>query len=181
MHNEETNRSWVQPVLARHLGPVEAPAGLWERIAEPRMPRPAISNLRLIPAFAAVLLAAVLLWGFHPGANPGIEFRSGEPGRIQSWVKANTGLDVRLDVPPHASGTTRLMGASVVPGAAPSARIIYRVGAKDVALMVAAAGGVPALAGDASFSWIAGGQRYTVSSSDAEELRVGCLQCHAGA
>ena len=180
MHNEETSKTWIEPVLARHLGPTTAPAGLWERIAEPRMPRPAVSNARLIWGFAAVLLAAVVLWGFHPDAIPALEFRSGRPDQIQLWVKANTGLDVPL----HTSRSARLIGASAVRGPAPGARIVYRVGSNDVALMVANIGANPVLAtrhGDSIFSWTAGGQKYTVACADAEELRIGCLLCHAGA
>ncbi len=180
MKNEETSKAWIEPVLARHLGQTAAPAGLWERVAQPRMPLRAISNGRLVWAFAGVVLAAVLLWGFHPGGNPALEFRSDRPDQIQLWVKANTGLDVPL----HVSRSVRLIGASAVRGSAPAARIVYRSGSNDIALLVSSAGTSPSLVannGDSSFSWMVRGQRYTVACADAEELRIGCQLCHAGA
>jgi hypothetical protein len=186
VHNEDTSsNTWIQPVLARHLGQTTAPAGLWERVTQPRVRQSAISNSRLVWAFAAVLLVAVLLWGFHPRAgasveNQALQFRSDEPGQVQRWVKANTGLEVPL----HASPSARLIGASAVSGPVPAARIVYRVGSDNVALMVANVGAAPALATgkrDSIFSWTARGQRYTVACADAEELRIGCLLCHAGA
>jgi len=180
VHNQETSSSWIQPVLARHLGQTTAPAELWNRIAEPRLPQPAAANFRLALALASVLLVAMLLGGFHPGRTPALDFRSNRPDQIQAWVKANTGLEVPL----HASRSARLLGASAIRGEAPAARIIYRVGAKDVALTVASVGITPALTvskSDSTYSWTARGQRYTVACADAEELRIGCLLCHAGA
>jgi hypothetical protein len=182
VHNEDT---WIEPVLARHLGPATAPEGLWERIGEPRLPRSAVSSSRLVWAFAAALLVAVLVWGFHLRGeasveNQALEFRSDKADQIQAWVKGNTGLEVPL----HASASAGLIGAGVVKGGAPAARIIYRVGAKDVALLVASVGTAPALAastGDKIFSWTARGQKYTVECADADESRIGCLLCHAGA
>jgi hypothetical protein len=184
MHTEDTSNTWIQPVLTRHLGQTTAPSGLWERVAQPRMPRSTVSNVQMAWAFAAVLLVAALLWGFHPGANRALEFRSSQPGQVEAWVKANTGLEVPL----HASSSARLIGASAIRGGEPAARIIYRVGANNVALLVAGVGAKSAIAaniatnkGDSVFSWTARGQRYTVACADAEELRIGCLLCHAGA
>jgi hypothetical protein len=180
VHNQETSSSWIEPVLARHLGRTTAPAELWQRVAEPRMPRPASANFRLLLALASVLFVALLLGGFHPGRTPVLDFRSSRPDQIQAWVKANTGLDVPL----HASHSVRLLGASAIRGRDPAARIIYRAGAKDIALTVASAGVAPVLAvskNDSVFSWTARGQKYVVACADAEELRIGCLLCHAGA
>jgi hypothetical protein len=179
VHNEEASKMWIEPALARHLGRTNAPAGLWERVAQPRMPRPVLWNFRLVCGVAAILLAAALLWGFYPSRNPALDFRSAKPDQIRLWVKTNTGLDVPL----HNSASARLIGASAVRSPVPGARIVYRVGAKDVALTVRTVG-TPVLGaskGDSVFSWTARGQRYTVACSDAEELRIGCLLCHAGA
>jgi hypothetical protein len=182
VHNEDV---WIEPVLARHLGPAAAPEGLWEGIAQPRVQRSAVSSVRLAWAFAGALLVAVLVWGFHLRGdasveNQALEFRSDKADQIQAWVKSDTGLDVPL----HDSASARLIGAGIVKGGAPAARIIYRVGAKDIALLVASVGTAPAsaaIAGDKIFSWTARGQRYTVECSDADELKIGCLLCHAGA
>lgn len=183
MNNEETSKSWVQPVLARHLGQTTAPAGLWERVSQPRAAKPVVSNSRLIWAFAAVLVAAVLLWGFHlrgeaPASNQTLAFRSDRPDQVQAWVEANTGLEVPL----HATASARLIGASLVKGPVPAAKIVFRTGANDVSLLVASLDTpAPERNGDHGFSWTVRGQRYTLACVDAEELRIGCLLCHAGA
>jgi len=169
--------TWLEPMLARHLGPATAPEGLWERIVEPRPQPSGISTSRLVLAFAAVLVAAVLLWGFHPGraTNQMVEFRSGELAEVRSWVRTNTGLEVPL----HSVPSARLIGASVLKSGEASARIVYRVDGSDLTLLVADAGSAPIPTGSA-LSWTAQGQRYTVECDNPEGLKIGCQLCHTG-
>lgn len=162
---------WIEVSLARHLGTVAAPEELWERIQNPprRVSVPRRSTQArmsvLVAATAAVVMAAVV---FHPRS----EFRSDNAAEIRAWVKAKTGLDVRLHAGPSPS--VELMGAKVLKGNA--AEITYRMGNHDVTVMVSRAGTADSTG---VFSWIARGQRYTLACVAPEELKIACLHCHS--
>jgi hypothetical protein len=58
---DRSDKSWLEPVLRRHLGRVPAPQGLWDRVVLPRMEssRPVIRRGIGIAALATALTASV--------------------------------------------------------------------------------------------------------------------------
>jgi hypothetical protein len=177
---------WLEPVLVRHLGSVTTPEELWDRVQRPEAPRSERSiSMRLAWAAVCALVLLAAAWGVHGHSN--LEFRSGEATEIRVWVKQRTDLDVPLLAEPAAP--IRLMGARVVTGEVPTARIAYSVSNRDAVLLVSKAGSALSTNSRHSqpdrdakvFSWTMRGQTYTLACSTPEDLRATCHLCHAGA
>ena len=176
------HEQWLEPVLKRDLAHVTAPDALWNRVQYPRAKPAARLPLRLAWLAAAVALV-LAVWGLRErGQQP--EFRSADPGQMQTWVQANTGIGIPLRTQPPPS--IRLMGAHLIAGrAARAVEITYRAGTHEAALVVSKEQLVSAP--DASHSapggatvvaWTMHGQRYMLSCSDPGDLQVACLLCH---
>ena len=159
MHNSS---QWLEPVLARHLGRVEAPEELWNRVRCPEPPvgytnrqysHPQYSH-RLAWALATAVLIVLATWGLRPrgdGVNAGtllanlalaqgsdnLEFRSGEAEKIRAWVKDRTGLDIPF--PAESAPSIRLLGAHVVTEGALRVEIAYQTSGHDARLLVSKA------------------------------------------
>ncbi len=182
--DREINKTWLEPVLAEHLRPAEAPGELWSRIQQARKPaRAGMPAIRLgWVATAALLVAgASAILRVH-AANPGVSFQSSNGPEIQAWVKQNTGLDVPL--PAKLSEPVRLSGARVGPN---GVEVDYFVRNRPERLLIARAD-IPSPAGhrfvDRStkkVSWTMGAQFYSVECATAEDAQAACLLCHAGA
>ena len=158
--DKRMDKSWMEPVLERHLGPVPAPEELWDRVRGPRR-KTAVFGWKL--AFAAMLVVATG-WALHPR---GVSIESERAGEIREWVRARTGLDVPL------AASARVCGGRVVGG---SAEIRYRVRDREAILLVAKAERFTAGHEFVSrSSWILRGQSYTVSAAD---LQTACVLCH---
>jgi hypothetical protein len=161
-------------VLARNLGRVAAPDGLWDRIQHPPVAWATRPDRRLAWALVTAMLVAAAAWGLHPQSAS--EFRSSEVSQIKSWVKTNTGLDVRFRANPSPS--VRLIGARVI---GPSAQIRYRVNNHAATLLISRV--APTLVADARHqflsnrSWTMGGQLYTLECAVPGDS--GCLLCHS--
>lgn len=148
----------LAPQLREHLGAVEAPAYLWNRIQDAnRQPAPAPAARRWQPALAAAAAVIVLMGGYvalqltDPATtvearavesltkNPTkLGLLSSDPVEIRRWLRTEAGVDVPL--PPEHSGMVEIIGANVVPGTltqAPMAEIAYRVGEYNASLIVA--------------------------------------------
>lgn len=171
------NKSWLEPILARHLERVKAPDELWAQIQAPQAPPeplagPRFYQRKLVWAAACALLLAVAgLWMMHQPRDPvaenealavrtltggagQLEFRSQEPGAIRSWVKTQVGLDVPL--PATTTASVRLVGAHSTP-AKNAVEILYEVEGKPTVLTVAKVD--PSLTGDSEHRFLKGGQR----------------------
>src|SRR5258708_7198559 len=122
--DKSMDKSWMEPALERHLGPVAAPEELWDRVRSPQRRTPVL-GWRL--AFAA-MLAVATAWALHAR---GASIESDRAGEIREWVKARTGLDVPL------APSAAVCGGRVVGGAA---EIRYRVRNREATLLVAKAG-----------------------------------------
>jgi hypothetical protein len=186
--------------LSRHLQPVTAPEGLWERIQEGRASQPVERARWPLWAFAAALAAMVALCCFSlrssttsyvaqlaardlAGGSARLDFRSSDAAEIRVWVKANAGLDVPLP----AENSVRLIGVSLIRDGGPAACISYRIGNREGRLVVA--GGASAMPqhramehgvdqGAALASWVMQGQTYALASAP-QDLRAACVLCHA--
>ena len=202
MNPRNTKKDWNEPELKRHLGPVQAPAELWDRVhdAPSVQLRPArgMTWQWATAALATVaIVAGVTVWlnrdisGEERAVRAlsrtpeQLQFHSTDAAELRAWVKTGTGLDVPM--PPHTAASVQLVGAYVSrKGSVPTAEIAYRVGGQDATLVVSK---IP-MEGDgrhqfvksgsyhgSSFqSWTMRGQMYTIASADA---RVGCLLCHS--
>jgi hypothetical protein len=165
--------SWLESELTRQLGPVSAPAALWQQIHEQRRPlrvRPHPWLAWSIAAAALVLVLSGAIWRQRANRSPSadlealseselrdmangtrqMELRSADPGEIQRWVKAEVGLNVRLtghSMP--GNGAIRLLGAGIIRRERfPVAFIAYRAGNDFAAMLVADAhAGLSGIAG----------------------------------
>lgn len=170
------NKSWLEPILARHLGRAKAPDELWARIQAPQ-PQPE-SKTRLFgprlmwaTAGALALVTGLSVWTLRKPQDPvtdnevlsvralkggsnGLDFQSGEPAAVRNWIKSRVGLDVPLPVSTIAS--VRLLGAHSTP-AKNAVEILYEVEGKPNVLTVAKVD--PALTGDSEHRFIKGGHR----------------------
>ena len=196
---------WNEPELSRHLGPVQAPDELWDRVNGTDVSqrvytlasrkhvgwRWAAAALATVAVVAGITVwqnreisgeeRAVLALGRAPDQ---LEFRSENLAEIRTWVKNGTGLDVPM--PGRTSPVVRMIGARVNRAGVPTAEIAYRVGDADVSLVVSR---IPqegdgrhqfvksgTYHGSSFQSWTMRGQMYTIASADA---KVGCLLCHS--
>jgi hypothetical protein len=190
-----------EPELRRHLGPVQAPDQLWERVhnahAVKLPPSRGVTWQWAAAALATVaIVAGVTVWQNRElsgeeravralsRAPEQLQFRSADLTELRTWVKSGTGLDVPLPV--RTSSAVQLLGAYVNRKGVPTAEISYRVGGMDATLVVSKI----ALEGDGRHafvksgsyhgssyqSWTMRGQMYTIASADA---KVGCLLCHS--
>ena len=172
------NKTWLEPILARHLGRVKAPDELWSRIQAPQsQPEPAVRprlyhrKLVWATAGAFAVVASVSLWMWRHPADPvtdnevlsvralnggagGLDFRSTEPVAVRTWIKSHAGLDVPL--PAATTASIRLLGAHSTP-AKNAVEILYEVEGKPTVLTVAKVD--PALTGDSEHRFMKGGQR----------------------
>ncbi len=202
MDNSDTGKVWLEPLLTRHLGRVEAPQELWDRIQAPSQVPAKHSHRQMLGwalAATAVMVAAVVVWqlrlrpealaarALQRGAGQ-LEFRSEQSAAIRAWVRDRTGLDIPLLPDPPAS--LRLVGASVAGWArTPTAEVVYRVGGRDSMLLVSKAD--PKLTGNHRFmgsgqyqgarvsTWVMHGQLCTLVVPIAQNPQAGCLLCHA--
>lgn len=209
----------LEAELARQLCPVAAPDSLWRAIHEQRRPlrvRPNPWTAWSIAAAALLVLLAGLVWRIgatrDPSADlealaeqelrgmetasPRIDMRSTDSGEIQRWVKANTGLDVRLTAR-TASGNEaiRLIGARLIRFEKfPVAVIGYRAGDSYAAMLVTgtragsrgnsrtghsrvrtrSAGNIQL------YSWSLDADDYAMAFGGTARTAQPCLLCHAG-
>jgi hypothetical protein len=145
-------KSWIEPVLDRHMAPVAAPDELWDRVRHPVERRP-IAYWKL--AFAMLVVVATG-WALHPRST---SMESERAGEISRWINARCGLSVPL----LPSEEVRLLGARQV--GAGAAEIRYRLHEHESTLLVSKIdqGGHH-------------GQAYMIVSAD---LQNACLLCHA--
>jgi hypothetical protein len=184
--------------------------------------RPNPWKARSIAAAALLALLAGLVWrlgatgsfgkGGDPAAElealaqrelrgaPNVDLRSGDPGKIQAWVKANSDIDIRLpDRREFGNDAVRLVGVRLLGMRnAPVAVISYQVGDTSAALLVtsvshtdrhadfggmAAPGHVAfrngAATGARLYSWSAGPNDYALAFGSAKDAGRPCLLCHA--
>ena len=154
------NRSWVEPVLERNLGPVAAPPELWNRVHHPR-PKPA-AYWKL--AFA-MMLAVATAWALHPRIAA---FESNRASDVREWVLHRTGLDVPL------ASSAPVCGSRALPNG--SAEIRYKSQDRDAVMLVAKAERYTSTHQfTGKSSWILRGQAYSVAAAD---LQAACLLCH---
>ena len=194
-----------EPELSRHLGPVQAPDELWDRVHDVRVvthvvkqgPSRGMAWQWAAAALATIaIVAGVTVWqnreisgeerAFRALSRTPeqLQFRSADLAELRAWVKSDTGMD--LPLPVRTTSSVQLIGAYVNRKGTPTAEISYRVAGMDATLVVSK---IP-LEGDGrhafiksgsyhgtSFqSWTMRGQMYTIASADA---KVGCLLCHS--
>ena len=196
--------------LARQLAPVAAPENLWDRIHEPRLAPPRAMPIAWVawPATVVILIAcAGVYWKTTrarepvaelPPASRDFDFRSNDFGAIRKWVKTESNIDIDL---PDGSATTaapvQLLGVRLIRfRGAPAAAVDYHVGEGAATLVVSGKqGGLSGntevgrhlfsamkSAGNAHLlSWNMRNQNYTIAYSGPQDLRGGCLLCHANA
>jgi hypothetical protein len=180
--DREINKTWLEPVLAAHLRPAEAPGELWTRIQRARKPvRSGMSVVRLgWVATAALLVAGASAMIRVHAASPGLSLQSTNAPQIQAWVKENTGLDVPL--PARLSESVRLSGARVV---ANGVEVDYFVRSRPERLMIASADSSSSAGhrfvdrSTKKVSWSMGSQFYAVECATAEDSQAACLLCHS--
>ncbi|HEY2843147.1 MAG TPA: hypothetical protein VGJ09_05830 [Bryobacteraceae bacterium] len=146
--------------LARHLGPVKAPDGLWDRVqgaaalattvrARPAGWSPGIIRTSMWVAAALSMIAitaGVTVWLNHDLSGEQravralsrtpqqLQFHSGNLSDLRTWVKNGSGLDVPL--PMRTAAAVQIVGATVSRKGVPTAEILYRVGDVDASLVV---------------------------------------------
>ena len=187
--------------LNRHLGPVQAPDELWDRVhdahAVPLRPSRGMTWQWAAAALATVaVVAGITVWQHREisgeeravralSRTPDqLEFRSEDLTEVRTWVRSGTGLDVPL--PGRTSPMVHMIGAHVNRAGVPTAEISYRVGDADATLVVSKipmeGDGKHAFVKSGSYqgssfqSWTMRGQMSTLASADA---KVGCLLCHS--
>jgi len=211
--------AWLEAELTRQLCAVSAPDSLWNRIHEQRRPlraRPNPWKTWSIAAAAVLVLLAGLVWRlgatlvFHE-AGPAaelealaqrelqetskVDLRSGDPGKIRAWVKANAGVDIQLpDRREFGKDVVSLIGVRLLrTGNAPVAVIRYQAGDASAALLVTNrhvdSGGMAgpghaaihdvAVTGARLYSWSAGANEYALAFGSATDSGRPCLLCHA--
>lgn len=186
--DREINKTWLEPVLAEHLRPAQAPGELWNRIERARKPahKPERSGMPAIRmgwvATAALLVAGASAIIRVHAAVPGVSLQSASGPQIQAWVKENTGLDVPL--PAKLSEPVRLSGARV---SANGVEVDYFVRNRPERLLIAKAENATPAGHrfvDRSIkkvSWTMGAQLYTVECATPEDAQAACVLCHSGA
>ena len=160
-------KQWMVEELEQSLRRVCAPEELWDRIQSPQHTRARVRT-RFMAWAAVPMLMFVAVWGTHSRNNPSIQFHSSDPAEIRAWVNANAGLDVPL----HAGN---LAGAKVL--SAQTAEIAYRVGGRDVSLLVSKTADVQR--NGRSVSWTTGGQTYLLACAEPQDFKA-CVMCHVG-
>lgn len=157
--------SRVGAELSRHLGPISAPDGLWERIENAAKPQPMRTLRWPMWAFAAAVAATIALFCFSlrsdtssymaqlalrelAAGSGNLDFASADPAQIRAWVKANAGLDLPLA---DARGSVfepsrdrqgahepvHFLGVSLMREGGLAACVSYRVGGQIGKLLVA--------------------------------------------
>ena len=177
---QDVKNVWLEPVLAEHLRPVEAPRELWSRMQDVGKPV-STTGLRLgwvVVAAMLLVAAASALLRAH-GASPALSLESSSAPEIQAWVKENTGLDVPF--PAQLPGTVRLSGARLAPK---GVEVDYFVRNRPERLLIAQAdpsgpaGHRFAERNAKKVSWSMGGQFYAVDCAAPEDAEAACLLCH---
>jgi hypothetical protein len=174
------NHTWLEPVLAEHLRPVEAPRELWSRIQEkPGRSRRVGWRLGLVAVAALLVAGTSAILNVH-GANTGLSLQSASAPEIQAWVKENAGLDVPF--PARLSEPVRLTGARVAPN---GVELDYFVRNRPERLLIARSD----TRGPAEHrflerslkkvSWTMGGQFYAVECAAIEDAQAACMLCHS--
>jgi len=148
---------WLEMELARQLGPVAAPEGLWGRISVAR--KPVAAGWVLWPVLAMLVLFASgdLVWQITrsrsgvremaqigrqqlrivTSATPACDFWSDDPAEIRNWVKAKGNMDVGLL--PARSEEGSLVGVKLVEAHGERiAAIAYKTGGGEASLLVSA-------------------------------------------
>jgi hypothetical protein len=186
--------------LSRHLRPVAAPDGLWERIQDSHLPEPSATLRWPLWAFAAAVAATIALFclslrsdttpyltrlaAHEMAADSGpMDFRSGDPSQIRAWVKANAGFDIPLP----AEGPVQLIGVKLIRGGKLTACVSYRIGDRAGKLLVAQ-GSSPApqhpsvqresAQGVSLASWAIGGQQFALAWPASLDVHGACVVCH---
>jgi len=164
-------RDWVETALAQELGPVPAPADLWQRIQNPRTVsrRSVPSRTWNVAALAACAAMALVTMWLHPWRH---EIRSSDSRQVRAWVRATSGVDVPLEaqLPAHL----QLTGARF---SKEQTEIDYRVRTHAARLTI---GGRKTASNSTTFSWTMDGKVYTLACGDPEDLRLSCGLCHIG-
>lgn len=198
---------WNEPELKRHLGPVKAPDGLWDRVhgaevsGPERMATPRASWGTSLGWAAAALATVALVAGITVWRNrelsseeravralsrtpDQLQFHSADLAELRTWVKTGTGLDIPLPV--RTSSSVQLLGAYVNRSGVPTAEISYRVGGVDTTLVVSR---IP-MDGDGRHQFVKSGsyhgsnfQSWTMRGQmytiASVDARAGCLLCHS--
>jgi hypothetical protein len=198
-----------EPELARHLGPVNAPDQLWDRVhgaasagrsvrTTPTAWNPAWA---WVSAVALVAIAAGLTVWLNRDPNRGmtseqiavralsrtpdqLQFRSADLTELRTWVKSGTGLDVPLPV--RTASSVQMVGAYVSRKGTTTAEISYRVGGVGVALVVSK---IP-LEGDGRHEFVKAGSYHDANFQSwtmrgqmytiaSADAKMGCLLCHS--
>ncbi len=195
MHKSHIDHGWLDPVLARHLCRVAAPAGLSTEIQtlKPvsigRKHSLRLGMARLSIACTMLILAAGGIIHLRDG-NKGPDLHSDRPMEIRAWVKARTGID--LPLPDEPSPQVRLMSACAVKGGSPVIEVAYRVKGRNATLRVAKALSTDPITAKHQFlkceeiggervsTWVMRGQRYSLIYASLGDSRDECLLCHTG-
>ena len=172
-------RDHLEDALRKHLGPVNAPAELWERVQEGQAGQ-AVWRFPMAWAAAAVMLVmAVAGWAlWRTGTRP-TEIRSANATEVHDWVLVNSGLDVPLAAKP--SSLVEILGASIDRAGKLIAIITYQVGEMRATLLVSkdSSGRSPHKGTEMASTWTMGGQSYTLAVAGPGDLRTACLLCHS--
>jgi len=169
-------RDQTEEALRRHLGQVEAPPELWQRVHDQSGHRAATGREWLpLAAVAAALVLSVAGWSMWQASARPLEMHSASAAEVRQWVLANSGMDVPLPAKP--ASLVEILGASIDRAVA---TISYRVGALKATLSVskASASNSSHKATDLSSTWTMNGQAYTLAVANPSDLRTACLLCH---
>lgn len=181
---------WLELELAHELSAVEAPPELWERIARPQRRAVPASKPWVPLAAAAVLVLATVTGAFWLGrsrldlrqmaaeemadARP-LQFISANPGDINRWLRAKTGLDAALP-----ASHVQIAGARVIERRGVRiGEVAYRSGGQDVVLLVASADSVRAGNRHGQLLWKSRGLAFALACANPNEPKAACLLCHA--
>jgi len=178
---QDLDNTWVEPVLAKHLRRVEAPAELWMGVEKRERPaRPSRPNWQI----ALVAITAMVIAGMGTILNARrtshLSLESASGSEIQAWVKATTGLDVPL--PNRVGQPVRLAGARLTGKAV---EVSYFVRNRPERLFIARADVHAPLEhrlverSSKRVSWTMGGLFYAVDCAAAEDAQVACMLCHS--
>jgi len=164
--------------LRQHLGRVEAPPELWERVRSGRSRPVARQSSLAWVAAAAVLLLSAGAWSLFEASTRPLELHSASASEVREWVLANSGLDVPLPAKP--SSLVEILGASIDRAVA---TISYRVGELRATLLVSRSpsGGAtdtPHSSAETASTWTMAGQSYTLALAGPGDLKTACLLCH---
>lgn len=194
MDKRGTDRTWLEPVLRRHLQRTKAPRGLWEKVALPRATEHRQKKHRFVWSLAAAsaLTASVLAvaWGHYPKhGSSRLEFRSERAADVRQWVRDHTGVDVPLLAPARKS--IEMAGSSIRQDDGHSEIIVrYRAGGHNALLVVSTPeintrefpehnrASFVSIRAVRSVSWNMAGRAYTLSVDRTGDLQAACLVCH---